>query len=122
MPCSASSSARMSSTGFFHSRFCGTVADAGCWAFLVGAFVIHPPNETQLQAESVLVAAFGSNYCYWKVRCRNSSAFVALSRSSLFTTRTRQQNRGPMQNKRCAYTIVEAIQGTVNSILCETHG
>jgi hypothetical protein len=32
------------------------MADAGCWAFILGAFVIHPPNETQLQAESVFVA------------------------------------------------------------------
>jgi hypothetical protein len=33
VPASASSRERMSITGFFHSRFCGTLADAGCWAF-----------------------------------------------------------------------------------------
>src|SRR3954471_23363097 len=47
MPCSASARDRMSSTGFFHSRLCGAMADAGCWAFILGVFVIHPPNETQ---------------------------------------------------------------------------
>jgi hypothetical protein len=41
----------MSSTGFFHSRRFGTVGDAGCWAFVLGVFVIHPPNETQLQSQ-----------------------------------------------------------------------
>jgi hypothetical protein len=41
----------MSSTGFFHSRLCGTVADAGCWAFMLGVIVIHPPKKTQPQAK-----------------------------------------------------------------------
>ena len=40
----------MSSTGFFHSRLCGTVADAG-WAFMLGVIVIHPPKKTQPQAK-----------------------------------------------------------------------
>jgi hypothetical protein len=46
--------------------------------------VRHPSSEeTQLQAESVFVAAYGSNClssdcCCWNVRCRNSPAFVAL--------------------------------------------
>jgi hypothetical protein len=44
-PC-ASARARMSSMGFFHSRFCAAMADAECWAFIVGASFIHPPNET----------------------------------------------------------------------------
>jgi hypothetical protein len=48
----------MSSTGFFHSRRCGTVGDAGCWAFVLGVFVIHPPNETQLQTESLFTWAW----------------------------------------------------------------
>src|SRR4051812_34285485 len=46
----------MSSTGVFHSRRCGTMADAGFWAFILGAFVIHPPKPTQLQAESLFRA------------------------------------------------------------------
>jgi hypothetical protein len=45
--------------GFFHSRFCGTMGDAGCRAFKLGAFVIHPPKETLLQAESLFVAVAG---------------------------------------------------------------
>src|SRR5260370_42579560 len=62
MPCSASARDRMSSTGFFHSRRCGAMADAGCWAFILGVFVIHPPNETQLASRSVFEAAYGSNW------------------------------------------------------------
>ena len=50
----------MSSTGFFHSRFSGTLVDAGCWAFMLGVFVIHPPKETQPQTEINLVAAHGA--------------------------------------------------------------
>jgi hypothetical protein len=45
----------MSSTGFFHSRLCGTLADA-CSAFMLGVFVIHPPKKTQPQTEIDLVA------------------------------------------------------------------
>jgi hypothetical protein len=41
----------MSSTGFFHSRLCGTVGDAGCWAFMLGVIVIHPPKKTQPHAK-----------------------------------------------------------------------
>jgi hypothetical protein len=37
----------MSITGFVHSRFCGTLADAGCWAFTLRVLVIHPPKETK---------------------------------------------------------------------------
>jgi hypothetical protein len=47
----------MSSTGFFHSRFGGTMADAGLWAFILGAFVIHPPKPTQLQSGIAVRAA-----------------------------------------------------------------
>jgi hypothetical protein len=47
----------MSSTGFFHSRLCGTLADAGCWAFMLGVIVIHPPKKTQPHAKFDLVAA-----------------------------------------------------------------
>src|ERR1700759_3910343 len=43
----------MSSTGFFHSRLCGTLADVGCWAFILGAFVIHPPKKTQPPPKSI---------------------------------------------------------------------
>lgn len=50
----------MSSTGFFHSRFSGMLVDAGCWAFMLGVFVIHPPKETQPQTEINLVAAHGA--------------------------------------------------------------
>ena len=50
----------MSSTGFFHSRLCGTLVDAGCWAFMLGVFVIHPPKKTQPQAKIDLVAAHGA--------------------------------------------------------------
>jgi len=50
----------MSSTGFFHSRLCGTLADAGCWAFMLGVIVIHPPKKTQPHAKFNLVAAHGA--------------------------------------------------------------
>jgi hypothetical protein len=50
----------MSSTGFFHSRLCGTLADAGCWAFILGVIVIHPPKKTQPHAKFDLVAAHGA--------------------------------------------------------------
>jgi hypothetical protein len=56
-PLCASSRERMSSTGFFHSRLCGTLADAGCWSFILAVFVIHPPKKTQPQTEIDLVAA-----------------------------------------------------------------
>jgi hypothetical protein len=118
-PCCAFARARMSSTGFFHSRRCGTMADAGCWAFILGAFVIHPPKPTQLQAESLFVAAS----CRAAVGTYDAGLPPhSLLRDALrpFTHPARWRDTQAPRAQCCAYTIVRAIRRTVNSIVCET--
>jgi hypothetical protein len=109
----------MSSTGFFHSRFSGTLADAGCWAFMLGVFVIHPPKETQPQTEIDLLAAHGA------VAVGTYDAGLPLhslpgTASFLFAAQSGPCRHERLHGKHRAYTIVRAIRGTVNSILCET--
>src|ERR1700759_3251738 len=80
----------MSSTGFFHSRLCGTLADVGCWAFILGAFVIHPPKKTQPPPKSISwgpgAAALGTYDAGLFLHSLLNNAI-----SFLFTTRTRRQ-------------------------------
>jgi hypothetical protein len=109
----------MSITGFAHSRFLGTLADAGCWAFTLRVLVIHPPKETKTAnrvdtrsgvARLLFELAMQGPLC---IRCFEKR-FGPLYYSNKGGTATQR-----LQSS-CAYTIVGAIGLTVNSILCET--
>jgi hypothetical protein len=112
----------MSSTGFFHSRLCGTLADAGCWAFKLGVIVIHPPKKTQPHAKFDLVAAHGAVAVGTYDAGLSLRSLPGKSCTFLFTTRSRSNRHEFLLSKRRAYTIVEARRGTVNSVFCETPG
>jgi hypothetical protein len=113
----------MSSTGFFHSRLCGTLADAGCWAFMLGVIVIHPPKKTQPHAKFDLVAAHGAVAVgtYDAGSSLRSLPGKAL-RSSLLLDQGVTDTDSCIANAALAYTIVGARRGTVNSVFCETPG
>jgi hypothetical protein len=93
------------------------MADAGYWAFILGAFVIHPPKPNTIANR--IVIRRGPKLAALEHTRRVPALAVPKCSSSLFYFIQQAAEYVVPANVSCD-TIVRAARRTVNSMVCET--